>query len=166
MILRVLAGGGGFEPPTFGHERKTHIFRPLATPAPSPCFQRCKQGREGGFLAQLVRLRCLPGAIVLGLDAKIEQYMHLPNGQQRLLTALRLANVCVAPESVAVVGLSPGAESVPPREGGRERRPGHGPSVRFQWAYRTSACNAYISNETEYMAHVLGFAVHYGDRRS
>jgi hypothetical protein len=72
----------------------------------------------------------------------------------------------VAPESVAVVGLSPGAESVPPREGGRERRPGHGPSVRFQWAYRTSACNAYISNETEYMAHVLGFAVHYGDKRS
>jgi hypothetical protein len=37
-----------------------------------------------------------PGAIVLGLDAKIKQYAPLPKEQRRILTALDLATVCDA----------------------------------------------------------------------
>jgi tetratricopeptide (TPR) repeat protein len=86
---------------------------PLDPAAADEIYAHVWQGKVGPLIAD----KSSPGAIVLGLDAKIQQYAHLPNEQRRLLTALQLTIACGARPCTedflwmvaeAVWGLSPG----------------------------------------------------------
>ena len=65
---------------------------PLDPVAADEIYAHVWKGKVGPLLVD----KSSPGVIVLGLNAKIEQYALLPSQQQRLLTALRLAIVCGA----------------------------------------------------------------------
>jgi tetratricopeptide (TPR) repeat protein len=65
---------------------------PLDSVAADEIYSQVWREKVGPLLAD----KSTPGAIVLGLDAKIKQYTLLPDKQRRILTAIRLASVCGA----------------------------------------------------------------------
>jgi tetratricopeptide (TPR) repeat protein len=65
---------------------------PLDPAAADEIYNHVWQGKVGPLVVD----KSSPGAIVLGLDAKIRQYVFLSAEQRRLVTTLLLANVCGA----------------------------------------------------------------------